>query len=134
MRDRRSFLQASLAAVAGMVVSRAFPARAANFGCPAGLIYTAADPGRWAGKESIHVPQVKREGNRVTITTPNHPMKASHYIVRHTLVGTDGQVLGDTTFFPTDKEAVSVHELPPGKEPKYATSFCNRHDFWVSEI
>ncbi len=131
MADRRDFLKASLAVTAGLAVSQVLPARASDF--PAGLIYTATAPGRWAGKEGIHVPVVKFEGQRVTITT-NHPMSAPHYIVRHTLVSAGGEVLGDKTFKPTDEKAVSVFELAEGQKPRFATSFCNQHDFWVTEI
>jgi len=131
MVDRRDFLKASLVAAAGLAASRVTEARAEDF--PAGLIYTGAAPGRWAGKEGIHVPEVKIEGNRVTITT-DHPMSEPHYIVRHTLVAADGTVLGDKTFVPTDKKPISVYELAEGQKPRYATSFCNRHDFWVTVI
>jgi superoxide reductase len=131
MADRRNFLKASLAVAAGLVATRVSSARAEDF--PAGLIYTTASPRRWAGKEKIHAPVVSREGNKITITT-NHPMSAPHYIVRHTLVAANGEILGDKTFTPDDKKAESVFTLPPGREPGYATSFCNQHDFWVTEI
>ena len=131
MTDRRDFLKASMVAVAGLAVSRASQVRAEEL--PAGIIYTSASPGRWAGKEKIHAPLVSREGNKITITT-NHPMSAPHYIVRHTLVAAGGEVLGDKTFMPTDEKAVSVFELAEGQQPRYATSFCNQHDFWVTEI
>jgi len=131
MKDRRDFLKASLAAAAGLAVVRVATARAGDF--PPGLIYTAAVPGRWAGKEGFHAPKVKIEGNLVTVTT-DHPMSAPHYIVRHTLVAADGTVLGDKTFKPTDEKPISVYELAAGQKPRYATSFCNQHDFWVTEI
>ena len=61
-------------------------------------------------------------------------MSAEHYIVRHTLVSSDGEVLGTKTFSPSDNEAVSVYELETVPEHIYATSFCNLHDFWVTKI
>lgn len=133
MSDRRDFLKASLAVAAGMAVAKVSPAVAATEGCPVGLIYSFAAPGRWAGKEKSHAPVVSREGNKITITTP-HPMSEAHFIVRHTLVAANGEILGDKTFTGADQKAVSVYELAAGKVPKYATSFCNQHDFWVSEI
>jgi len=131
MADRRDFLKTSLVVAAGLAVSQVSPVRAGEFS--AGLIYTSDAPGRWLGKEGIHAPVVSREGNKITITT-NHPMSAPHYIVRHTLVSAGGEVLGDKTFKPTDEKAVSVYELAEGQKPRYATSFCNQHDFWVTEI
>lgn len=44
-------------------------------------------------------------------------------------------VFGEKTFYPSDKEANSTYELPPGHKSKlYATSFCNLHDFWATEF
>jgi superoxide reductase len=133
MNERRDFLKASLVVAAGMAVSGISPLLAATGSCPAGLTYSAAAPGHWAGKEKSHAPVVSREGNQITITTP-HPMSEAHFIVRHTLVAGNGQILGAKTFTPDDKQAVSVYKLAAGQEPKYATSFCNQHDFWVTEI
>jgi superoxide reductase len=131
MADRRDFLKASLMVAAGLAVSRVSPAPAGDF--PAGLIYTTAAPGRWAGKEKSHAPVVTRDGNRITVTT-NHPMSVPHFIVRHTLVSANGETLGDKTFTAASEKAESVFELVAGQEPRYATSFCNQHDFWVTEI
>jgi superoxide reductase len=59
---------------------------------------------------------------------------SGHYIVRHTVVLADGKVVGAKTFAPTDKP-VSSHALPAGYKGKvFATSFCNKHDFWVTEF
>jgi len=61
-------------------------------------------------------------------------MSPAHYIVRHTLVLEDGTVAGAETFEPTAAEARSTHVLPAGYSGRiYATSFCNRHDLWVTE-
>ncbi len=133
MTNRRDFLKASLMVAAGMAASGVSPVLAAVEGCPPGLIYTSSNPGRWIGKEKTHAPVVSREGSQLTITTP-HPMSDQHYIVRHVLLAEDGEILGDKTFFPTDKRAVSVYEVGPGKVPAYATSFCNQHDFWLTKI
>jgi len=62
-------------------------------------------------------------------------MSAIHYIVRHTLVTADGTVLGEHTFSGSDEKAVSTVTLPDGFSGKLiATSFCNLHDLWVSEM
>ena len=102
-------------------------------GLPANLIYSAAAPGVWQTKVESHAPQVSVADGKLTIKT-KHPMNEEHYIVRHTLVSADGQVLGATTFYPSDKPE-SAYVLPAGYAGKlYATSFCNKHDFWVAEL
>ncbi len=133
MQDRRDFLKAGIAVTAGTLVVGGLPDRSFAGKFLAGLLYTSASPGRWAGKEGSHAPKVTVQGEKLTITT-SHSMNAAHYIVRHTLIDVNGETIGEKTFAPTDKEAVSVFEIPPGKKARYATSFCNRHDFWVSDI
>jgi len=133
MNERRDFLKKAAVVTAGAVVATVLPDRAKAVNCPAGLIYTSKEPGHWAGKAASHAPEVKRKGQRIIITTL-HPMSAAHYIVRHTLVSADGEILGAKTFFPSDKKARSSFTVPPGKKPRYATSFCNKHDFWLTEI
>ena len=98
------------------------------------IINTKKNPGKWAKKVATHAPKVHVEDRNVTITT-NHPMSEQHYIVRHTLVSADGKVLGEKTFYPSDKIAVSTFELPDDHGSRlYATSFCNIHDFWLTEF
>jgi superoxide reductase len=133
MNERRDFLKASLVLAAGAVVGSAARSAAAAGPLPNGIVYTAGNPGQWAAKVGLHAPVVTREGKTITITT-NHPMSEIHYIVRHTLVAEDGTVIGAMTFAPDDKEAVSKHQLPENAGAKvYATSFCNQHDFWLTE-
>ena len=148
MADRRDILKIGLGVVAGVGASHAYtilnapksaasasaaPATAASESAascpmPAGIVYTAENPGKWSKKVNGHLPQVKVEGKTVTITT-DHTMGEAHYIVRHTLVSEDGTVLGEKVFSPADDDAVSTVELPEGHSSKlYATSFCNKHD------
>jgi superoxide reductase len=139
MKNRRKFLKNSL--IAAGAVTLAGPLMAAvpgkkegNTNRFPGILYTEKDQGRWQGKAPSHVPQVKTEGNKVTLHTV-HPMTEEHYIVRHTLVDASGKVLGSKTFYPTDVQPISTFELPAGFHGKlYATSFCNKHDFWVKEF
>lgn len=134
MNERRTFLRKSVLLAGAMILGGATRAFASSGMFPAGLIYTEKNTGKWAGKEGSHVPRVTVEGSRVTIVTP-HPMSTPHYIVRHTLVATDGTVLGEKTFTPTDNKAVSTYDLPAGRSGAlYATSFCNLHDFWVTRF
>jgi len=134
MNERRDFLKASLALGAAVAVGSASRSIASTGSFPAGVIYTAENPGQWAAKVGSHAPIVTRENKSITVTT-EHPMNEIHYIVRHTLVAEDGTLIGAITFAPDDKEAVSTYELPVKAGSKiYATSFCNQHDFWLTEF
>ncbi len=133
MINRRAFLIRSMSTASVIAIAGVRPAWAASQSF-SGIIYTKDNPGKWKGKAGSHTPIIKKEGDRVTITTP-HPMSKAHYIVRHTLVLKDGTVVGAKTFYPDkDKKAISTFELPAGyQEGFYATSFCNLHDLWVTE-
>ena len=134
MIDRRNFLKKTALVATGMVIGGSAKASASMGAFPAGIVYTREKPGKWAKKVGSHAPKVNVEGKNVTIHTM-HPMSEIHYIVRHTLVSANGNVLGEKTFYPSDKEAISTYELPPDHKLKlYATSFCNLHDFWVTEL
>ena len=134
MNDRRDFLKKSIFLAAGMVVAKSATAFASSGDFPSGVVYTKDNPGKWAKKVGSHAPEIRVDGNKVMLTT-KHPMSEKHYIVRHTLVSADGKVIGSKTFYPSDKEAVSIYELSPDHGNRfYATSFCNRHDFWVTKF
>ncbi len=134
MKNRRAFLKGSLLAAAGLAASRVGRAAASVAGLPSGIVYTAKDPGKWSAKAGSHAPVVTVDGKKVTIET-KHGMSEKHYIVRHTLVSADGKVLGSKTFYPSDAKALSTFDLPAGGGSKfYATSFCNLHDFWLTEF
>jgi len=132
MKDRRDFLKTT--AVAASVMAGGLPAAAfASAGSWAGVIYSRKQPGQWAEKAATHVPAVTVEGGRVSVVT-THGMSEDHFIVRHTLVLADGTVIGATTFSPADRPE-STFELPAGYTGTvYATSFCNKHDFWLTEF
>jgi len=133
MTKRRDFIKASVAMTAGAIATRVAPAAAGGASFPPGIIYTKDQPGKWAKKVGSHAPIVSVDGGKVTVKT-KHGMSEKHYIVRHTLVSADGEVLGDKTFHPSDDEALSEYEVKPGTGTLYATSFCNKHDFWVTEF
>lgn len=138
MKDRREFLKRSILLAGGAVLYNSGKAFAsgtkAAWKFPAGIVYTRQNPGKWAAKKGSHAPEVSVKGKKVTITTV-HPMMEKHYIVRHTLVSADGKVLGEKTFYPFDPKAESTYELPERyTSTLYATSFCNLHDFWVTEF
>ncbi len=136
MSNRRTFIKTSLLIASGVAVSTAVFAKGKdkNSKFP-GVIYTTKDQGQWEGKAGSHAPKVTIEGSKVTLFT-DHGMSERHYIVRHTLVTDKGEVLGSKTFYPNvDEEARSTYDLPENYTGKlYATSFCNKHDFWVTEF
>jgi superoxide reductase len=134
MTDRRDFLKTSLGVTLGVVGMSATPVLAAGHASfTKGVIFTKANPGKWVEKVGGHFPMVTADGRKVTIET-KHSMSEKHYIVRHTLVSGNGEVLGAKTFAPTDAKAISVYEVPEGHSILYATSFCNLHDLWLAEI
>lgn len=133
--SRRSFLKGALsaAAVATVTTSTSSNVFASEHASMAGIVYTKENPGKWAKKVGSHLPSIMIKGQNVTVNT-NHGMSAKHFIVRHTLVSKDGEVLGEKTFTPDSEEATSSYTLPEGYKGKlYATSFCNKHDFWLAE-
>jgi len=133
MTDRRLFLKTSVAAASVLALSRSGMARAAGGTPMQGIVYRRESPGQWEKKVGSHAPVVTVAKGKVTIET-KHGMSAAHFIVRHTLVLEDGTVVGGTTFTAQDTP-VSHYTLPAGYAGiLYATSFCNRHDFWLTEI
>jgi hypothetical protein len=100
MNDRRGFLRPSVLAAGAAVLADSSESLASTEGFPAGIVYTAAKPGKWAGREDGHAPKITMDGRKVTVTTA-HPMSEKHCHVRHTLVA-------------GDSEAVSSFDLPEG--------------------
>lgn len=131
--DRRQFLLTSAATAS--LAALGHTAQAATGGSlpPTNIIFTQDNAGVWEAKKGSHLPKIEIAGGKVTVTT-KHGHSEEHYIVRHTLLLGDGSVLGATTFSPEDSP-VSTYELPSGYKGKlYATSFCNKHDLWLSEV
>ncbi len=139
MSDRRNFLKVGLAAAAsatGLTACNTMSGvkeDSSSAGLPPGLIFTRENPGLWAKKVGGHVPEVTVSDSTIKVVT-NHGMSKKHYIVRHTLVSMSGEVLASHTFYPTDDEPISEFEKPAGHKELYATSFCNKHDMWVSKF
>jgi superoxide reductase len=133
MKGRREFLKVSLVLGGAALIGSAPRVQAAR-PFPLGLIYTKEAPGRWAGKEGAHVPQVTVEGKIVKVVTP-HPMTGKHFIVKHTLLTPDGKLIGEKIFSSADSAAESSYYLPEGFQGAlWATSFCNIHDLWLTEL
>ncbi len=136
MKNRREFFKRSAFLGMGIVVSAPLFAnskKSKNISYP-GIIFTEDEQGIWEGKAGSHVPKVTVSENKVTLLT-DHGMSESHYIVKHTLVDEAGTMIGSKTFYPEDEKAESTFELPAGFTGELcATSFCNRHDFWLNEF
>lgn len=132
MTDRRDFLKTT--AVAASVMAFGTTATVFASSAPyAGVVYTKDQPGQWAKKVGSHAPEVKVEAGKASLLT-KHGMSEAHYIVRHTVVLADGTFVGGKTFSAADKPESSF-ELPAGYKGKaYATSFCNKHDMWLTEF
>jgi len=131
MQRRHIATSAFTAAAAALIFPAA--ARAESFHHAENVIFTAEEPGHWAGVEALHVPVATVGGGVLTVKTP-HPMSEAHYIVSHTVVLSGGKFLDRKTFTWTD-EPLSSHALPAGYSGKVTiTSTCNLHDFWVKTI
>lgn len=133
MYDRREFLKTSAVAASVFALGTGSNAMASAGTSYPGVVFTKDNPGKWEEKVASHAPVVTVDGGKVSVET-KHGMSEKHYIVRHTLVLADGAYVGGKTFTSTDKP-VSSYELPAGYTGKvYATSFCNLHDFWLTEV
>jgi superoxide reductase len=132
MQDRRNFLKGSLV-VAGVAVASGI-GRGQGAVLPPGIVYSKESPGRWAGRENSHVPKATLEGKNIKVVN-SHGMSEKHYIVKHTVLMTDGKLIGEKTFAPTDPAAESSFTIPDGfKGTLWVTSFCNIHDLWLTEF
>ncbi|HID21282.1 MAG TPA: hypothetical protein EYP14_02645 [Planctomycetaceae bacterium] len=104
---------------------------------PDNVIYTRDRQGRWKGKAGSHLPviDVKKSGDKVTLNLKTrHGMSESHYIVRHTVVNGEGQVLGAKTFHWKDEPVSSYEiEIPSSGKARdlFVMSYCNLHDLWL---
>lgn len=130
--QRRQFVTSALAATAA---AAALTRGAVAEDAPqwTNVVFTEDDPGHWKGVEKLHVPLVKVDGNKLTVTTP-HPMSEAHYIVSHTVVLDGGKYLDRKTFNWKD-QPTSEHTLPDGyKGMVTVTSTCNLHDWWVKTV
>jgi len=134
MQNRRNFMKTSLVTSAGLVAAAVLPASATiDNSKPTIFAYTQEHQGRWEGKAGSHAPVITIEGNKITMET-KHVMSEAHYIVKHSLIDNNGNVLGEQVFFPHDKKAISTFVVEGKHNELYALSFCNIHDLWVTKF
>ncbi|SMF09270.1 desulfoferrodoxin family protein [Desulfovibrio gilichinskyi] len=138
MTSRRAFMTMSVAAAAavtGTLLTGRTVSADDELEFPYNVAFTQKHQGHWEGKAGTHVPKVEITDTEIIVTTP-HPMSEKHYIVRHTIVDSKGTPIGEHTFAPTDKTAVSKYPLPANSSGKkfYVTSFCNLHDLWIGKF
>jgi superoxide reductase len=133
MQKRRDFLKTSLVTSAGLVAATVLPASATENSKTNIFAYTQEHQGRWEGKAGSHAPVITIEGNEITLET-KHEMSDVHYIVKHSLLDSNGNVLGEQIFFPQDKKAISTYVIEGKYTELYALSFCNIHDLWVTKF
>ncbi|MGE0173489.1 MAG: desulfoferrodoxin family protein [Oligoflexales bacterium] len=96
-------------------------------------IYTAENPGPWAGKEASHLPKLTAADGRLTMIT-DHAMAAEHYISRHQLQNDKDQIIADKVIA-ADGKPESVFALAkPAGETINAYSTCNMHGVWKASF
>jgi len=133
MQGRRDFLKSSavIAAVA-LAGERRRSQTAGKF--PPGLVYTKDAPGRWAGREGTHVPKAFAGREEPQGPEP-HGMSEKHY-VKHTVLTTEGKLIGERTFAPTDHDRrilVSAARRVQG-DASGSRASANIHDLWLTEF
>lgn len=90
-------------------------------------------PGTSDGAVEKHVPAVKVEGSRVTVTVGSveHPMQDAHYIEWVILETEKGYQKVDLK---PDQPPVAEFVVPEGDKPIAAYEYCNLHGLWKAEI
>ena len=135
--QRRIFLNGIGAVLIGAGLGAPRLARAGGqdpmISAPAGTLYYTHDrPGRWAGKESGHVPMIERNGKTIQATTGHEMDGYVHYIVKHVLLDENLDFVHETMFDPERDSPVSEHDIAGLNNTVYVVSLCNKHDAWLN--
>ena len=77
-----------------------------------------------------HVPQIKREDNKIKIFLENHPMLSEHYIQLIEAYTEDKSQVYLKFLNPNE---TPVLEIPDTEKPVNAIELCNIHGLWRSD-
>ena len=90
-------------------------------------------PGTSDGAAEKHVPAVKVDGSRVTVTVGSveHPMQDAHYIEWVILETEKGY---QKVELKPDQPPVAEFVVAEGDKPIAAYEYCNLHGLWKAEI
>lgn len=109
----------------------------AGFGRAA--VFTKENPGPWAGKEDLHLPALKSSrpglsGSFILEVATPHVMEAGHYISKHEVKNSLGELLAQSWFnAKADKAAISFMEVFVPPTGVRILSSCNLHGVWMIE-
>ena len=86
-------------------------------------------PGTTDAAQEKHVPDIKRDGDKVTISVGSvtHPMLEEHYI------NMIAAVSGDTVTVRFPKPGDDPSMVVESREPVAAYEICNLHGYWKAE-
>jgi len=129
--NRRDFFKAGLAGTTALAVPGMVSAGQSSLA--GSVYYTKDNPGRWAKKIGGHLPMMKVNGSSMIVET-DHGMSAAHYIVKHTLLDSNMNVIGEKMFDYAKDEAKSQFDIAGKSGTFYALSMCNKHDVWLNTI
>lgn len=110
----------------------------AGFGRAA--VFTQSNPGPWAGMENLHLPALKGSrpgvaGAFILEVATAHVMEAAHYISKHEVKNSLGELLAQSWFTPgTDKAAISFMQVRVPATGVQIFSSCNLHGIWMIEV
>jgi superoxide reductase len=105
---------------------------------PEEVVFTRDDPGPWAGKEEVHLPQITFEktaaGLKVTIAV-GHEMNAEkpHYIMWIKLLDGEDNLIGEKSFQAVDEKAEAIFEIQSAPALLKAYAMCNLHGLWLEK-
>ena len=105
-------------------------------------LYSAAQPGKWAGKEGGHAPSVELvtlEGAPAVKTFVNHVMTPEHWISEVYFRDQNNNIFYLKNLTPDDgdegvEKGVTVYaKVPAGVTAVTVYAYCNLHDCWIAE-
>mmetsp|Transcript_10556 Transcript_10556/g.24813 ORF Transcript_10556/g.24813 Transcript_10556/m.24813 type:complete len:133 (+) Transcript_10556:77-475(+) len=96
-------------------------------------VFSAAEPGKWAGKEAKHAPILTVNGQQAKVIT-KHGASKDHHVGAHWIEDENGKILVIDTWGPDEHDEDSEFRLPAGLAGKItAYAYCNQHGVWKSE-